>query len=70
MADWSPELELLTAAVDRLGDVVKAVVATIPKARVPKIPPLPRPQTAMDRVRRRRRASKHRALVARVLPGR
>mgnify|MGYP006199840543 CR=1 FL=1 len=70
MADWSPELETLTAAVDRLGDVVKAVVATIPKAKVPKIPPMPRPRTALDRVRQRRRVRAHRALVARVLPGR
>lgn len=70
MADWSPELEALYLTVDRLGEVVKAVVATIPKARLPQITPMPRPRTAVDKIRQRRRVVAHRALVARVLPGR
>lgn len=68
MADWSPELEALHLAIDRLGDVVKAVVASIPKARMPRIPPMPRPTTAVDRLRQQRRSTAHRTLVARVLP--
>lgn len=69
MADWSPEMEALSLIVDRLGEVMRAVIATIPKAKVPAIKPMPRPRTAFDRVRQRRRVAKHRALVARVLPG-
>jgi hypothetical protein len=67
MSDWSAEVELLTAVLDRLGEVVQAVAA-LGGAKPKKVPAAPRPVTAYERVHRRRRSERHRSLVARVLP--
>lgn len=69
MADWSPTVELMSSILDRLGEVVQAVAA-LGGAKPRKIAAAPRPVTARDRVAHRRRMENHRALVARVLPGR
>lgn len=67
MSEWSPEVELLSIAVDRLAELIQAVAAGH-GAKPRPITPAPRPQTADERVRNSERLRKHRALVARVLP--
>lgn len=68
VSDWSAEVELLTAILDRLGEAVQAIAA-IGGAKPKQVRPAPRPVTAIDRVRRRRAEQKHRSIVTRVLPG-
>jgi hypothetical protein len=67
MSEYTAEVETLSAAVDRLGELIQVVAATR-GAKARRIPPAPRPVTAMDRLRARRRIDKHYAVVARVLP--
>lgn len=67
MSEWSPVVELLTVCVNRLAELTQAVAA-LGGAKPRKIPPAPLPETAMDKVRRRRRDRNHKALVALVLP--
>lgn len=67
MADWSAEVELLTAVVNRLGEVVQGIAA-LGGAKPHKVPPAPVPTTAVEKVRNRTRARKHESLVARLLP--
>lgn len=55
------------AIVDRLGDVISAVIAA-GGGEPPAIPPYPRPVTAAERAKKRNRWRAHDALVARVLP--
>lgn len=64
MRDWSPEMEVLVAAVDRLGEVVQAVIAA-QGAKPPKIAPLPRPTTASDKLRDPRK--QHQKVLAKVM---
>lgn len=64
MRDWSPEMEILVAAVDRLGEVVQAVVAA-QGGKPPKIPPLPRPKTATDKLRDPRK--QHQKILSKVM---
>jgi hypothetical protein len=64
MRDWSPELETLTLLVDRLGELIKAVVA-VQGGKPPKIALLPRPKTAAEELRDPRRM--HRQILSKVL---
>lgn len=50
MRDWSPLMEAMAVQVDRLGDIVQAVIA-VQGGRPPKIDPFPRPKTAIDKLR-------------------
>lgn len=67
LADWSPELEMLTNLYDRLGELIR-VVAMTAGSRPKRVPPAPRPRTALDRVRARRRNATHNRLVSIMLP--
>lgn len=67
LSQFSPELEMAVNTYDRLGELIQAVTAAA-GGRPPKIAPFPRPRTAADRVRRRRAETKHRSVVARMLP--
>lgn len=69
VSDFTPEVDLLSTLVDRVGELTQAVVAAA-GAQPRKVTPVPRPKTAVDRVRARRSLAKHRRLVARVLPHR
>ena len=60
-------MQALAATVDRLGELVRVMIAQSGKTP-PKLRPYPRPVTALERVKQRQRLDKHRALVARVLP--
>lgn len=67
LESWSPEVEYLAAVVDRLGEVIQTVIATTPGAKKPpRMRPVPRPETALDRARRRRAWARHHELVAEV----
>jgi hypothetical protein len=66
ISEWSPELEALTAIIDRLGEVVQAQIASgggTPRS----VKPQPRPRTAMDKLRERKRREQHRKIVSRVV---
>lgn len=65
MSEYSVEAELLSYAVDRLGELIVAQ-AVGRGARRRKVEPMPRPETALHRVRERRSRSKHQYTVARV----
>jgi hypothetical protein len=67
MSQFSLELEMATNTYDRLGELIQAVTAAA-GAKPPKIVAYPRPRTATDRVRARHARTKHRSLVARLLP--
>lgn len=69
MADWSAEVELLTIAVNRLGEIAQAV-AMLGGAKPGRLPPAPVPTTAFERVRRRKLMKQHKSLVSRLLPHR
>jgi hypothetical protein len=64
MREWSPELEILTAMADRLGDVIQAVIAA-QGGKPPKIKPMPRPKTAVEKLRDPRR--QHRRTLSKVM---
>lgn len=66
LSDWSPTVEVLTAILDRLGELTQAVAA-LGGAKPRKVPRAPYPVTAFDRVRNRNRSERHRSLVSRVL---
>jgi hypothetical protein len=66
ISEWSPELERLTDTVDRLGEVMQAVVASN-GGKPPRIRPQLRPKTAIDKVRERKRHEHHKKVVSRVL---
>lgn len=67
VADWSSELEVLVAMLDRLGDLISAVSVTSGGKPV-RVKPWPRPLTAADRAVQRRKHNTYVDLVALVLP--
>lgn len=67
LTEWTPEVQAIASAVDRLGELIRAQIASGGK-KPPKIPRYPRPVTAAERVKRRRKESAHLDLVGRVLP--
>jgi hypothetical protein len=64
-SEFTAEVELLSNAVDRLGELIVAVAASR-GARRRKVEPMPRPETAMHRVRMKRTRNHHQYTVARV----
>jgi hypothetical protein len=64
-SEYTPERAALDNILDRLGDVVTAVV-TSAGSKPPTITPATRPITEVDRVRLRREKNAHDALVAEV----
>jgi hypothetical protein len=67
LTEFSAEVAAIAAAVDRLGELIGALVA-VNGGTPPKLQPYPRPVTAIERVRRRQRMEAHFDLVRRVLP--
>jgi hypothetical protein len=65
MAEYTVEAELLSYAVDRLGEVIVALAVSNGGKRR-RVEPMPRPETALGRVRERRAKAKHKFTVARV----
>ena len=71
--EWSIQADLLAGIHDRLGSLISATYATTPGIkRVPRLKPLPRPETAyerrMRRARYREREMLHNWIVSQVLP--
>jgi hypothetical protein len=64
LTEFSPEA---AAIIDRLGDVITAVIAAA-GGTPPSIEPYPRPVTAAERMKQRSRWRAHEDLVARLLP--
>lgn len=63
LADFNPEVAMLTIVADRLGDVLSQLVANAGH-KPPKVAPLPRPRTGVDRARARMEKQQHESLVA------
>lgn len=71
MRDVSPEVSALYAIYDRLGFAIHVIAAAGGlKGQLPPQEPHPRPVTALDAARDRRRARVHEWIVSKVLPGR
>ena len=71
--EWSIQADLLAGIHDRLGSLISATYATTPGVKkVPRLKPLPRPETAyerrMRRARDREREMLHNWIVSQVLP--
>lgn len=64
MRDWSPELEALATAIDRIGEVMQAVIAS-QGGKPPKIAPFPRPKTASEKLRDPRK--QHQKILSKVV---
>jgi hypothetical protein len=67
LAEFSPEVQVLAEVRDLLATLIGVQVARAGK-KPKKVKPYPRPESALERVRRRERYSHHRALVGRLLP--
>lgn len=68
MSQWSLTAGLLATLIDEVRGL-RFITQAVNSKQKPRPPmPYPRPQTAMDRVRRQEREARHRSLVARVLP--
>ncbi len=65
MSEFTVEAELLSYAVDRLGELIIAQ-AVGRGARRRKVEPMPRPESAIHRVKARRAQRQHKYTVARV----
>ncbi|MFJ2567876.1 hypothetical protein ACIO02_33920 [Streptomyces sp. NPDC087568] len=63
---WTPEVERLTLIADRLGELITAVHNTVAKRPGKSPRPLPRPETARDRVKRQQRRAKYDRLKAQL----
>lgn len=69
LSTWTPEVELLTELADRVSELTQTVVA-MGGGHPGAVRPLPRPETAVMRARRRRHREANQRLTARVLrPG-
>ena len=68
VAEWDSHLAELTYIADLLARMLDATVAGN-GGKPPRIASRPRPETEIDRARRRAMRSQHEALVARLLPG-
>lgn len=68
LRDWTPEVQYLVALYDRLGELIATVASANSTKRVKPPKPYPRPVTAYDRVRGRRRWKQHQWLVEQLKP--
>lgn len=69
LTEWSPEVEALAVVVDRLADVANAVIAS-QGGKPTRVQPYPRPVTAFDRVRAKRRDKAYVDLKSKLFPDR
>lgn len=70
LTEWTPEVQALAAIVDRLAELINAVVVNHPsgKGRPTRVRPWPRPVTAFDRARTRRIREAADDMVAQLFP--
>lgn len=69
LTEWGPDVQVLAEIRDLLADL-RAITIKVNGGKPGKVKPYPRPETALQRVKRRARAVAHSELVRRVLPGR
>jgi hypothetical protein len=73
LREWSPVVDMLAGVVDRQGSMISSIYAA-QGVKPPKIRPLPRPETAFERLMRQYRDREkrriHESIVAAVLPNR
>ncbi|PRX95568.1 hypothetical protein CLV72_109177 [Allonocardiopsis opalescens] len=69
LTEYGPEVRALATLVDRLSYLISVQISRA-GGRPPRFDPYPRPVTALERRRRRRRFDRHNQLVARLLPNR
>lgn len=67
LADWSPEVVELRRIVDRMGLLI-SYAAVGSHNKPPKLQAPPRPETALQRASRKAAVTKHRELVAALIP--
>jgi hypothetical protein len=67
LEEYTPEREALDAVRDLLGQVVAGLLV-LNRQKPPRLKLVPRPETAIDRARRRQQLRRHESLVARLLP--
>lgn len=65
ITEWSPEVDVGYAILDRLGEVIQAVAAA-GNLKVPDFSPAPRPKTAAEKVEKRRINEQFDALVSEI----
>lgn len=64
--DYTPEVEMLSAVFDRIGELIRVVAATSgSRGKQPQL--APRPESAIERVRKRLTVEKHKRLAGRLL---
>ncbi len=69
MLDWTYERELLTTVCDLLQQLHASFIqANSDGGKRPKVEPMPRPKTALDRLEARQVVEEHRSLVRLMLP--
>lgn len=64
--EYTPEVEMLTAVFDRLGELIR-LTGAVHGARGKLPPPGPRPVNAITKIRERLRLESHRSLVSRLI---
>jgi aminoglycoside/choline kinase family phosphotransferase len=69
LAEFSPEVQVMAEVRDLLASLIGVQIARAGK-KPQKIKPYPRPESALERVRRRQQYATHRSLVGRMLPRR
>ncbi len=67
VGEWSVQVEVLSDIADLLTQLIH-LTAAAHGAKPGRPARMPRPVTALDRLRRRQRMERHRTLVARLLP--
>tara|TARA_R100001244_G_scaffold6385_5_gene7485 strand:+ start:766 stop:1101 length:336 start_codon:yes stop_codon:yes gene_type:complete len=65
LADYTPEVAVMSQAVNRLGEVV-AAITWLGGGKPPRVTPLPTPVTGVEIARARRDERRHRDLVDEV----
>jgi hypothetical protein len=68
VSEWSPTVAALAVIADRLATLINVQVAR-GGGKPGQVDPYPRPVTAAQRVRGRRRMERHQRLVSLLLPG-
>ena len=67
MSSWSPVVDAVTTLTDRVNSLIYVTRASNGDKQVKPPKPLPRPETALPRIRNRRRQEQHNKLADRLL---
>lgn len=67
LAEFSPEVQVMAEVRDLLASLIGVQIARAGK-KPKKIKPYPRPESALERIRRRQQYANHRTIVGRLIP--